>query len=395
MAAGPATTMPLAPGPGVPTGTAGVVPARITSLEVRDFRNIVAADLPVPYDGVVIVGDNGQGKTNLLEAVAYLEVLRSMRGARDRDLVRFGADAFHVGAHVAGAAAARVGVGASRGGAKRATLDGVACARLGDALGAVPSVCVSPADAALVARGPAERRRLLDIVLALTDAAYLHALRNYRAALARRNAALRARRQARAAAGAWDAALAAHGAVIVRARHAWAAALGGRFARLVEMIGETEPMAMAYASAFGAHADVAAEIAEALAAGRELDEQRGATQHGPHRDDLVLTMAGRPLRLSGSAGQHRTAAIALRLLEAETFRDRRRVQPVLLLDDPFAELDRRRAARVLDLLGDPAGGGAGQVVLCVPRADEIPAAYTRLARWRVRGGAFTPEPANG
>jgi DNA replication and repair protein RecF len=384
----------MPPVPGILPAT-GVVPARITALEIRDFRNIAAADLPIPRDGIVVVGDNGQGKTNLLEAIAYLELLRSMRGARDRDLVRFGADAFHVGVRVEGVAAARVGVGAARSGAKRATLDGVATARLGDALGAVPSVCVSPADAALVAGGPAERRRLLDIMLALTDAGYLHALRHYRAALARRNAALRSPRKARAAAGVWDAALAQHGAVIVRARHAWAAAHAARFAELAELIGEGEPMAMAYASTFGAHADVAAEIAEALGAGRDQDELRGATQHGPHRDDLSLTLAGRSLRLSGSAGQHRTAAIALRLLEAETFRDRRRVQPVLLLDDPFAELDRRRAARVLDLLGDPGVGGAGQVVLCVPRADEIPDAYTRLTRWRVRSGAFARESADG
>jgi len=373
----------------------GVVPARIQALEIRDFRNIAGLDLPIPDGGIVVVGDNGQGKTNLLEAIAYLALLRSMRGARDRDLVRFGAGAFHVGARVKGVAAARVGVGAARSGAKRATLDGVAAARLGDALGAVPSVCVSPSDAALVAGGPGERRRLLDIVLALTDPGYFHALRHYRAALVRRNAALRSRRQARAAASAWDAALAEHGAVIVRARHAWAATHAARFAQLTGMMGEAEPMALAYASAFGAHTDVAVEIAEALGAGRAQDEQRGATQHGPHRDDLALTLAGRPLRLSGSAGQHRTAAIALRLLEAETLRDRRHVQPVLLLDDPFAELDRTRAARVLDLLGDPAVGGAGQVVLCVPRADEIPDAYTRLARWRVRGGTFAPESADG
>ncbi len=372
-----------------------VTPARIGTLDLRNFRNIESATLRIPREGMAVVGDNGQGKTNLLEAIAYLELLRSMRSARDRDLVRFGAEAFHLGASAEGMGARRVAVGVSRAGEKRVTLDGVEAARLGDAVGAVPSVCVSPADVALVAGGPGERRRLLDVMLGLTDAAYLHALRHYRAALARRNAALRGSRAARAVACAWNPALAEHGAVIVRARHAWTGAYAARFASLAATIGEVAPMALAYASEFGAHAGTEGDIEAALEAAREQDELRGMTQHGPHRDDLTITLGQRALRLSGSAGQHRTAAIALRLLEAEMFRERKLVQPVLLLDDPFAELDHNRVARVLGLIADNAVGGAAQVILCVPRADEIPAAFTRLERWRVSGGVFFPENGRG
>jgi len=107
---------------------------------------------------------------------------------------------------------------------------------------------------------------------------------------------------------------------------------------------------------------------------------------GPHRDDLALTLDHRDLRVVGSAGQQRTGAIALRLLEAATLRSRRATLPVLLLDDPFAELDNRRAARVLELLLE---AGVGQVVLCVPRPEEIPARFTRLARYRIAGGVLT------
>jgi DNA replication and repair protein RecF len=367
-------------------------------LAIRDFRNIASADITLPAHGIAVVGDNGQGKTNLLEAIAYLELLRSMRGVRDRDLVRFGADAFHVGAEARGTRAARMGVGASRGGDKRATLDGVECARLGDALGAVPSVCLSPADAAIVTGAPAERRRALDIVLALTDPAYLHALRQYRGALAQRNAALRARRRDRAAVRAWEPALAAHGGTLVAARRAWVDEFGARYTALAGAIGEPRPMTIAYESAFAGAEGASAtcdELAAALEASRERDEQRGATQVGPHRDDLEFALGDQPLRTTGSAGQHRTAAIALRLVEAETFRRRTRTQPVMLLDDPFAELDRGRAARVLALVEEATLGGGGQAVLCVPRADEIPTSFTRLERWRVKGGAFAYEAAGG
>ncbi|MDA1081009.1 MAG: DNA replication and repair protein RecF [Gemmatimonadetes bacterium] len=369
--------------------------ARIVRISVTDFRNIGNAELHLPADGIAVVGDNGHGKTNLLEAIAYLQLLRSMRGARDRDLVRFDCDAFHVGADTDGTRVTRVGIGVAKTSAKRATLDGVEQTRLGSALGAVPSVCFSPADVSLVTGGPSDRRRALDIVLALTDHAYLTALRAYRAALTRRNATLRSSRQNHSSLHAWEPALAQHGAKLVRARHAWVAEFGHRFAALAAAIGEPQPMAVTYESAFGAHDDVASEIADALAASRDQDIRRGATQCGPHRDDLRFVLGARSLKVAGSAGQHRTAAIALRLLEAGTFRTRTGVQPIVLLDDPFAELDRRRADRVLALLQDTTADGLGQVVLCVPREDEVPREFTRLERWTVRDGEFAKSVSRG
>jgi DNA replication and repair protein RecF len=363
---------------------------QVCRIAIDNFRNIERAELAFPPDGVVVVGDNGQGKTNLLEAIAYLELLRSMRGARDRDLIRFGAESFHIGAESRGTRTPRVGVGVSRSGEKRISLDGAPTDRIGDALGAVPSVCVSPVDAVLVSGGPAERRRALDIMLALTDIAYLTALRTYRAALSRRNAVLRSRRRDRASLRAWEPALASSGATLVSARRAWVERFGARFGALAAEIGEKSPVELAYSCPID-DADVESQLLAALDASRESDEQRGFTQPGPHRDDLAISLAGRPLRTTGSAGQHRTAAIALRLVEAETFKERTGTQPVMLLDDPFAELDRARADRVLALIEEVVSDGRGQAVLCVPRADEVPAAFTRLERWRVSAGRFTPD----
>jgi DNA replication and repair protein RecF len=116
------------------------------------------------------------------------------------------------------------------------------------------------------------------------------------------------------------------------------------------------------------------------------DVRRGLTHAGPHRDDLVLTLDGRDMRVVGSAGQQRTAAFALRLLEAATLRDARSAIPMLLLDDPFAELDETRAARILGLLG---AEGFGQVVLAVPRASDVPSALSPLARHTIVHGAVS------
>ncbi|MDE3053484.1 MAG: DNA replication/repair protein RecF, partial [Gemmatimonadota bacterium] len=189
---------------------------RLATLRLRDFRNFTRLDLALPAAGLVVVGENGQGKTNLLEAAYYLQLLRSVRGARDADLVRFGAAGFHVEGRVEAGPA--VAVGFERGSRrKRVTLDGTPMARLSDAIGALPAVMFSPADVELVAGAPVARRRYLDIQLALTSRPYLAALQTYRGALARRNAALRdAARTGRADARVtvWDAPLAEAGGVL-------------------------------------------------------------------------------------------------------------------------------------------------------------------------------------
>lgn len=378
-----------------PAPTVGADRVTVTSLSIRDFRNIERADIELPADGIALVGDNGHGKTNFLEAIAYLQLLRSMRGVRDRDLIRFGAGAFHVHAGVVGARTQRVSAGVDRAGRKRLALDGVETSRVSEVLGAIPSVCFSPDDAALVSGAPSERRRYLDITLALSSVRYLAALRQYRAALLRRNAALRESSRTHASsAAAWEPTLATHGAVLMTERRSWVGTVDAEFQRLCAAIGERAPMHMAYVPSLredatrGGEGEIRLALAAALARGREHDARRSVTQSGPHRDDLSVTLGGRDLRQVGSAGQQRTAAIALRLLSASTFRLRGGAQPVLLLDDPFAELDRRRATRVLALLDDISARGLGQTVLCVPREDEIPAPFTRLERWRVTDGAL-------
>lgn len=369
----------------------------LRSLALRDFRNLTRLDLTFPAAGVVIVGENGQGKSNLLEAVYYLHLLRSVRNARDVDVVGFGAAGFHVSARTEGGTHHELSAGFERAGRrKRVKLDGAEPQRLSDALGALPCVFFSPADVELVAGAPSARRRYLDIMLALSSRPYLAALQRYRHALAQRNAALRdAARHGGGRGGAehriavWEAPLAEHGALLWRERVAWTTLAAERFAATCTAIGEQSAVAMRYATslepASNDPATVASAIAAALEQKRGLDVRRGLTHAGPHRDDLALTLDGRELRAFGSAGQQRTAAIALRLLEGETLRERLGAAPILLLDDPFAELDARRSARILELLE---AQGLGQTLLTVPRESDIPPALTQLARWRIAGGVI-------
>lgn len=368
----------------------------LVSLSVRDFRNLARVEVQLQPGGLVVVGPNGHGKTNLLEAIHYLHTLRSVRGARDVELVRFGADAFHLAAQIAGAPYDDVRVGFSRvGKRKKVVLDGAECVRLADAFGAVPSVMFSPRDVELVAGAPSERRRFLDITLATTSRRYLTALQRYRAALVRRNASLREaakRGDGAARVSVWEPALAEAGATLRCERVRWSRWAAPRLEALCAAIGERQRVNLDYhttlavdAGAEGDEEAVRMQLAAALERDRAHDLRRTLTHAGPHRDDLSLKLGGRPLRTFGSAGQQRTAAIALRLLERETLHTLAGRTPLVLLDDPFAELDVDRSRRILEVLGS---GPTGQTIMVVPRGDDVPAEFTALPRRQILDGVL-------
>jgi len=348
---------------------------RVAALTVRSFRNLAEASIAFPPDGVAIVGPNGHGKTNLLEALAYPVLFRSVRGAPDREIGRFGGPGFHVeldgdGTAVAATYYAPVG-------RKRIVVNGEERGTIAAAIGGWLAVGFYPTDLALVRGGAAERRRWLDRMLSLADRVYLEALLHYRAALAQRNAALRGNDVQ--SAGAFDAALAKHGATIAATRRQWLARMAGRWQEELATLGESAPVSLRYRGD-----DALADPAlwgERLDASRERDLARGQTHTGPHRDDLVLGLAGHALRHYGSTGQQRSAAIALRLLELETLAEARGVRPALLVDDVFAELDHQRQRRLAArLVARP-----GQRIVTAPRAEEIPAELA-LPVWEMRAG---------
>lgn len=351
---------------------------RAASLVVRSFRNLADAELALPAPGIALLGPNGHGKTNLLEALAYPVLFRSLRGARDREVARFGGPGFHVGlTRDDGVAIAATWTATDA--RKRVTVAGAECPRITDALGHWLAVAFLPTDLALVQGGAAERRRWLDRMLSLAHPAYLGALLRYRSAVAQRNAALR--RGEASSAAAFDGPMATSGATVLAHRLAWAATAGAAWRRELEALGEPLPVELRYRGNVEL-ADAGAWPAVLLAQ-RERDAARGQTHAGPHRDDLALGLGGHSLRRYGSTGQHRTAAIGLRLLEHATLLDARARAPALLVDDVFAELDATRQERLATRLG----AMAAQLVVTAPREADLPAAL-EVARWHVRDGSI-------
>lgn len=339
---------------------------RLDRLVARGFRNLADLDCELPAAGVALLGANGQGKTNLLEAIYYPVLFRSLRGANDAEVIRFGGPGFQIEASVAlddrrAALTATVQQAPRR---KRITVDGDEQRRLTDAVGVWMAVAFLPADVALAGGPASERRQYLDRMLSLADRGYLAALSRYRAALAQRNSALRQDRPDLA--GMFDQPLAAAGARIVASRLEWLGQASGQFAEELAWLGDTAQAELRYHG----HAELADPAAwpGALTAAASRDRSRGMTTVGPHRDDLRLMIAGHPLREFGSTGQQRSAAVALKLIEIATLRHSRGTEPALLLDDVFAELDRTRQERLAERLLSP----ARQIVLTAPRRDELP-----------------------
>ncbi len=405
----------------------GAPAARLARLSLRDFRNFEALELEVPAPGVAIVGPNGSGKTNLLEAIYYLQIFRSFRGSRDAELVRFGRDVFRIEGALEGAGAEerRLAAAYDRSGRrKKVEVEGREAERLSDAVGRLGAVVFRLDDVDVVRGGPAERRRFLDILLSLVVPGYLQALQRYRSVLSQRNESLREGAGA-AVVEAWTEGLLAPAGRIMEARSRWVAERAAAFGRYhAEISGaggariaydpsapgeeaggasgdgegpETEGSeAEAAGTAEGGESDArsarAAEWAErlrkALADAAPRERRRGVTLSGPHRDDLsfraaVAGEAERDLRTYGSSGQQRTAALALRLVETDTLRDRLGREPLYLLDDVFAELDEDRSRRLLRLLDDDR---TGQVVLTAPKAGDVELRGGGLERWGIRNG---------
>ena len=368
----------------------------LSLLKLRLFRNLGHQELSFPSEGVAIVGPNAQGKSNLLEAIYYLETFRSFRGARADQLIAFGEDVFRVSACVdspARSEARSTEVAAAyeaSSGRRKVTVDGAEPARVGDAVGLLGAVIFSPADVAIVNEGPAARRRFLDIVLSLNRTGYLSALQEYRHVLAQRNAALRGDQPA-SVVRAWDEPLTGCAASVMLGRFLWVEEWQGAFRSYYGTVSGGPSASMRYVPnvsvATWNEESVRETYRDALEVAWSRDARFRNTGVGPHRDELLLSLTGgshpTEVREFGSGGQRRTAALALRLVEGDCIRSTRGTDPILLLDDAFAELDDARRERVLRLMD---GGRFGQVILTAPKDSDVPLKGDGLPRWGIRDG---------
>lgn len=350
----------------------------------------------MPSPGVVLVGANGQGKTNLLEAIHYLALFRSFRRTRHADAITFGEERFRVEGDIVwdDGRTRTIAVSADRG-ERRISIDGAPGVKPADGLGTLLVALLSPDDLALVTGGPAERRGYLDGLLGITSRAYCRGLHEFERALRQRNELLKRGRADAATWATWDEALIAAGVGLVAARAAVVRRLSSRFGAIGARLAGRDDVAWSLryepsipvSDGQSENRDAVARAwRDSLQARRERDLRRGWTTVGPHRDEVEIHREGRPLARFGSQGERRTAAIALRLLEAEVLEADTGRRPILLLDDVFSELDAGRSERLLGWLGNER-----QRFVTSPRP--VSPLERALTRWDVRAGKIETEPA--
>ncbi|HNY26965.1 MAG TPA: DNA replication/repair protein RecF [Candidatus Sumerlaeota bacterium] len=377
----------------------------LESLRIDQFRCVPRFARALEPGGILIVGDNASGKTSLLEAVFYLVTGRSFRTRYDNDCVPWGSPSSSL-ATIQGRVRRRAGdscrlVVALGAGVKSVRIDDKPLAQLAGLWGHLQAVLFTPDDLQLIKGAPGERRRYLDMALSQIDPKFLFHLQRYNQALRQRNALLkrsdRFTETLRDDIAPWDEQLIEHGAAVMRGRQAFLAGLEPRAARiyaLIALAGDTQPssessvaaeippspprplpetLSLRYAPSlrgvsFENDQETRTLFRKMLHSSLEEDVRRNATTNGPHRDDFLALLSGKPTRDFGSQGQVRSCVLALRLAEVQEMEARTGDSPLVLLDDVASELDPSRKKRVLELL-DP----VWQTFMTTTRPDDFPA----------------------
>jgi DNA replication and repair protein RecF len=375
----------------------------LTRLGLTDFRSYAELSLELGPGVSTFSGPNGEGKTNLVEAIGYLATLGSHRVATDTPLVRQGAERAVLRAAVTGATgSALVEVELNPGRANRVRLNRAPLPRPRDILGTLRTVLFAPEDLALVKGDPGERRRFLDDLLVATAPRYAGVRADYDRVLRQRTALLKsaggqarlrgpARESITATLDAWDAQLARTGAPLLAGRMRLVAALRPHVEAAYEAVSGGPPgenSGMYYRSSalnsddgFDDMAALETAILKALDGVRASELDRGVCLVGPHRDELELSIGGLPTRGYASHGESWSFALALRLASFTLLRQGEE-DPVLILDDVFAELDTGRRNRLADLVAD-----AEQVLITAAVPADIPDVLSG-ARFEVQAGVI-------
>jgi DNA replication and repair protein RecF len=318
---------------------------RLRKLTLRHFRNVGFAALEFSGRQHFLVGANGQGKTNLLEAAGLLTAVRSFRTTENKLMVGHGqqgaALAYIIDHEKQGETHVTIKL---RHDGKELWCDQARVTKLAEYLGRFPTVVFSSQDMQLVRGSPANRRRWLDLTLAAMDASYLRTLQTYTRALAERNALLKSGRGSGAEFAAFEQTLAPAAAELIVLRRGGVAALDQALkVAYAKISDDAEPASIVYAPNFS---DASAESFLArLEAGRARDQQFRSTLAGPHRDDFHFSVRQTAAKDFASEGQQRSLVLALRVAQAVWFQLKSGVRPVLLADDVLGELDPRRRSR--------------------------------------------------
>ena len=361
----------------------------LQKIVIQDFRNIRLQELAFSPNINCISGGNGEGKTNLLDAIWYLSMTKSAFSASDRFNFRHGCSAFGLSGSYAmpGGSAARFSVRVTDGGQKHVRRDDKPYVRISEHIGVLPIVMVSPADIALVSESGDERRKFVNAVLSQMDRSYLAEMQQYNRFLLQRNKLLKAGTGDVGLLDTFDERLAALAAPVFERRAAFCDKLVPVVQRYYrEISGGREQVGIAYRSDLEKGGLLAL-----LHERRERDRAFGFTTAGIQRDDFLFTMDGHPIRRCGSQGQQKSFLVALKFAQYELMRDACGCPPIMLLDDLFDKLDMDRVGNLLRLVADRS---FGQIFLSDSnkvRTESIVDSLTSdRSYFETAGGVFTP-----
>lgn len=337
----------------------------VESVQVRSFRNLAAVDVELGPRFNVVAGANGQGKTNLLEAIYVLGTSKSFRSSKMTEVVAFDGELASIRARVNEDGDARVQSVGIRAGARLVRIDDKRPPTLAAYAVRTPTVVFHPGEIVLSMGASTERRRLLDRTALYRNPSAMLELESYTKAIRSRQRTLETRGPSASDLVEWETLATRHGLALMQHRAEAAELLSERALAAFQRIAAPE-LSLAAAYAPGAPRDAEA-FAAALQDKRATDLRRGSATVGPHRDDLALSISGHPVRGVASQGQHRAVTLALKSAEIDVIGAARGVRPVLLLDDVSSELDRDRTAALFAFLRDQ----EGQVILTTTRPELI------------------------
>ncbi|MDR1002690.1 MAG: DNA replication/repair protein RecF [Oscillospiraceae bacterium] len=331
----------------------------LNSLRAENFRNIISEEL-LPSGGTnILIGQNGQGKTNLIEAIWMLTGAKSFRSYKNSELIRFGEETAKISSTFYSEGREQSLEVAVTQKERTATLNMVKKQQCSEIIGKICAVVFSPEHMALVSEGASERRRFIDCAVCQMKPSFIRTIAEYSKSLSHRNALLKEIQNGRSYGdllSIWDERLSLFGAEIAVVRRQYTEALAKRAEDIYSRLSSgSEKLEVSYSCSFSKAEErdvLRTDFMQKLLAGREADIAKGHTAAGVHRDDIALSLDEKPARFYASQGQKRSCVISLKLAEAEQMASVIGEKPIILLDDVMSELDNSRQQFLLSNVTD-------------------------------------------
>lgn len=362
---------------------------KVNSVKLQNFRNYESLECKFSSTINILVGDNAQGKTNLLESVYLCGIGRSPRTPRDKELIRSGESRAKVVVEVEDKSGTNsVEIIIDKADNKRVAINGLPITRMGELMGVVAIVFFSPDEMKIVKDSPGDRRRFMDIALCQISKAYFYLLNRYNKILSQRNKLLKSGRATPDTLDVWDSQLITEGSKIIKTRRGFVVRLTAfAAANHLFLTDGKENLVLEYEGIAGETlAEIQENFSAVISGARQKDMQLGYTGYGPQKDDINVLINNIDARSYGSQGQQRTAALSLKLAELDIHHSETGTKPILLLDDVLSELDYNRQIALLKKVQ-----AYQTIITCTHLEDKLKSELKTFAKFTITNGTVIKE----